>query len=114
MFAVTIELYFLCSRKSGAVTGDQVWRMPLATLYNDMVKDSLLADVTNSTKQKEAGSCTAAAFLSQFVKCDQWAHLDIASVMENTNHVKYMPNGMSGRPTRTLIQFCKQYFPEIK
>jgi len=107
----TTNKLFETLKKAGAVTGDQVWRMPLSSYYTDMVKDSLLADVTNSTKKKGAGSCTAAAFLSQFVKCDHWMHLDIAGVMENKNDVKYLPPGMSGRPTRTLIHFCKQYFP---
>ena len=53
----------------------------------------------------EAGSCTAAAFLHEFVSCKHWAHLDIAGVMENTDHVLYLGKGMSGRPTRTLIKY---------
>lgn len=40
----------------------------------------------------------------EFVSCDHWAHLDIAGVMENKDEVPYLGNGMSGRPTRTLVK----------
>ena len=39
--------------------------------------------------------------------CPNWMHLDIAGVMHNTSDVKYIPAGMAGRPTRTLIEFLK-------
>ena len=53
----------------------------------------------------QGGSCTAAAFLQQFVSCKHWAHLDIAGVMSNSDQVPYLSKGMAGRPTRTIIQF---------
>ena len=52
------------------------------------------------------GACTAAAFLQEFVTAKHWAHLDIAGVMTNKDEVPYLRKGMSGRPTRTLIEFA--------
>lgn len=37
---------------------------------------------------------------------DHWAHLDIAGVMINKDEVPYLRKGMSGRPTRTLVEFA--------
>lgn len=52
------------------------------------------------------GACTAAAFLQEFVTSGHWAHLDIAGVMSNKDEVPYLRKGMSGRPTRTLVEFA--------
>lgn len=52
------------------------------------------------------GACTAAAFLREFVTVPHWAHLDIAGVMSNKDEVPYLRKGMSGRPTRTLVEFA--------
>ena len=48
----------------------------------------------------------AAAFLGEFVENTEWAHIDIAGVMDNNNEeVPYLSSGMSGRPTRTFLKF---------
>ncbi|BFY99051.1 hypothetical protein BsWGS_02091 [Bradybaena similaris] len=95
-------------QKAGAVTGDRVWRMPLFKYYTSQMTDSDLADLNNIGKKvRQGGSCTAAAFLQEFVQTDQWVHLDMAGVMSNTDDVPYLGKGMSGRPTRTLVQFLE-------
>ncbi|XP_007517924.1 cytosol aminopeptidase [Erinaceus europaeus] len=86
-------------------TGDRVWRMPLFEHYTRQVVDCQLADVNNIGKYRSAGACTAAAFLKEFVTHPKWAHLDIAGVMTNKDEVPYLRKGMTGRPTRTLIEF---------
>ncbi|XP_077992292.1 cytosol aminopeptidase-like [Glandiceps talaboti] len=92
--------------RAGIETGDRLWRMPLFQHYTEQVTKSQLADVNNiGTAGRAAGSCTAAAFLREFVSCDDWAHIDMAGVMENKSEVPYLGKGMSGRPTRTLIEF---------
>lgn len=55
---------------------------------------------------RSGGACTAAAFLREFVTSSHWAHLDIAGVMSNKDEVPYLRKGMSGRPTRTLVEFA--------
>ncbi|KAK7110494.1 hypothetical protein V1264_014354 [Littorina saxatilis] len=95
---------------SGASTGDRLWRMPLFKLYSNHVTDSQLADLNNIGKYaRAAGSCTAAAFLKEFVTNKHWVHLDIAGVMMNRDEVPYLGKGMSGRPTRTIVEFLHRY-----
>uniref|UniRef100_A0A673FYT6 Cytosol aminopeptidase n=1 Tax=Sinocyclocheilus rhinocerous TaxID=307959 RepID=A0A673FYT6_9TELE len=89
------------------ITGDRVWRMPLFQHYTKQITESALADLNNIGKySRSGGACTAAAFLREFVTADHWAHLDIAGVMTNKDEVPYLRKGMSGRPTRTLVEFA--------
>ncbi|XP_071512966.1 cytosol aminopeptidase-like isoform X3 [Panulirus ornatus] len=89
--------------RAGTISGDRVWRMPLWKHYSSQILDYGQADVNNVGKYSRAGgSCTAAAFLKEFVTCDHWMHMDIAGVMENKDEVPYLGKGMSGRPTRTV------------
>ncbi|XP_053712536.1 cytosol aminopeptidase [Synchiropus splendidus] len=93
--------------QASVMTGDRVWRMPLFQHYSQQVKDSQLADLNNIGKySRSGGACTAAAFLKEFVTSPHWAHLDIAGVMSNKDEVPYLRKGMSGRPTRTLVEFA--------
>ncbi|XP_077460611.1 cytosol aminopeptidase [Stigmatopora argus] len=93
--------------KASVVTGDRVWRMPLFQHYTRQVTDCQLADLNNIGKySRSGGACTAAAFLREFVTAPHWAHLDIAGVMSNKDEIPYLKKGMSGRPTRTLVEFA--------
>lgn len=66
---------------SGRETGDRVWRMPLFTHYSSQMTDHDGYDLNNLGKGKGGGSCTAAAFLREFVpKNIKWLHLDIAGM----------------------------------
>ena len=70
-------------------TGDRVWQMPLYELYLKQMKESPTADLNNIGGGRAGGACTAAAFLSEFVECEEWAHVDIAGVMDNKKEVPY-------------------------
>jgi len=59
-------------------TGERIWPLPCDDEYVEIMK-SKIADLKN-TGGRWGGACTAAAFLSQFVKKAKWAHLDIAGV----------------------------------
>lgn len=93
---------------AGGVTGDRVWRFPLWKHYTKQIAENAAYDLNNIGKGKGGGSCTAAAFLKEFVpeKTD-WLHLDIASVMGPDDSAPYLGKGMTGRPTRTLIEFVE-------
>ncbi len=55
---------------------DPVWRMPLWSGYDDMLK-SEVADIANSSEGGMAGAVTAALFLRKFVPDKTpWVHLD--------------------------------------
>lgn len=102
---------FKTIHEAGVHTGDRVWRMPLFNLYKDQVTNSQLADLNNISKVgPKGGSCTAAVFLSEFVKCPNWIHIDIAGVMESNDEYAYYARGMSGRIVRTLFYFVNNHF----
>jgi aminopeptidase len=87
-------------------TGDRVWQMPMFNLYLEQMKKSPTADLNNiGGGGRGGGACTAAAFLGEFVENSEWAHVDIAGVMDNKSEVAYLSAGMSGRPTRTFLKF---------
>ncbi|XP_076759280.1 cytosol aminopeptidase-like [Xylocopa sonorina] len=97
-------------RDAGILTGDRMWRFPLWQHFtDDMTKKVKSADIKNVAGTKAGGACTAAAFLREFISNDTpWMHLDIAGVMgPGSDKLPYLPSGMKGRPTRTLIQFLQ-------
>lgn len=110
VFSNNTEL-FEAIKKSGTLSGDRAWRLPLWKYFTDKVaKAEKTADLNNISKSTKAGSCSAAAFLREFVDSKMpWMHLDIAGVMSasDSGH-PYIPSGMSGRPTRTIITFLQQ------
>lgn len=84
---------------AGKATGDRVWEMPLWEEYQEQLKSNF-ADLAN-IGGKEAGSITAATFLSAFCKKYHWAHLDIAGVAWESGTQK----GATGRPVSLLTQY---------
>lgn len=79
---------------------------------NACVTDYEAYDLNNISKSpKGGGSCTAAAFLREFVKKETpWVHLDIAPVMGYTTDQPYLGDGMHGRPLRTVYQLIVQNY----
>ncbi|KAL4070318.1 cytosol aminopeptidase family, catalytic domain-containing protein [Scleroderma citrinum] len=100
---------------AGEVEYDRFWRMPLDEDYGPQINSSN-ADLCNSGG-KPAGACTAALFLKSFVDgiegkngaepSVQWAHVDIAGVMEFTRPTAYQEKGMTGRPVRAFVEFAR-------
>lgn len=63
---------------SGKATGELVWPMPIIDFHKEDMKGRV-GDLKNiGSPNTGAGSCTAGAFLSNFVGECAWAHLDIA------------------------------------
>jgi aminopeptidase len=95
--------------KAGKTSGDLFWRMPMDDVYLKDIKSNV-ADLRNvGAPGSGAGSSTAAIFLQQFVDKDYkggFAHIDIAGSMHGKDVGMDSP-GMTGRPTRGLIQFLK-------
>jgi len=93
---------------AGAKAGDPFWRMPLDDVFSEQIKSSV-ADLKN-VGGKGAGSCTAAIFLKQFIPKDsgiQFAHIDIAGVMHHSSPTATLSAGMSGRPTRAIVNYFR-------
>ncbi|KAH8235088.1 hypothetical protein KR032_008756 [Drosophila birchii] len=97
-------------QSAGAVTGDRVWRLPLWHYYKKQVTDNLCYDISN-TGRGLASSCLAAAVLHELVPCVDWAHLDTRGTGLQSMYglIPYLTKKtMTGRPTRTLVQFLYQ------
>jgi len=84
---------------AGKSAGDRAWHMPLWDEYQPQLKSNF-ADMAN-IGGREAGTITAACFLSRFTKKYRWAHLDIAGVAWKGGSEK----GATGRPVSLLTQF---------
>ena len=82
---------------AGQAVHDRLWRMPLWDDYQKQLK-SAFADMKN-IGGREAGSITAACFLSRFAKAFPWAHLDIAGTAYRSG------KGSTGRPVAALFEF---------
>ncbi|KAN0022559.1 hypothetical protein ACTFIU_004757 [Dictyostelium citrinum] len=92
----------------GNISGERLWRMPLIPEYRKQMETSKVADLINAAG-RSGGACCAAGFLKEFITADQsWSHLDIAGVMSSTEDGPYIRKGMTGKPTRTLIEFAKK------
>ncbi|MBK8814949.1 MAG: leucyl aminopeptidase [Methylococcaceae bacterium] len=85
--------------KAGEASCDSVWRLPLWEEYQELLK-SPFADLAN-IGGKDAGTITAACFLSHFTKNFRWAHLDIAGTAWRSGQFK----GATGRPVPLLMQY---------
>ncbi|KAL7737653.1 hypothetical protein ACLKA6_007761 [Drosophila palustris] len=97
-------------RKAGSITGDRIWRMPLFRYFREIVTNNSTYDMSNCGRGP-ASSCLAAAVMHSLVPCLDWAHLDIRGTGMTTevNPLPYLLEGcMTGRPTRTVIQFMYQ------
>ncbi len=85
--------------QAGQTSGDRAWQLPLWEEYQKQL-DSPFADMAN-VGGREAGSVTAACFLSRFTKGYKWAHLDIAGTAWRSTNKK----GATGRPVPLLVQY---------
>jgi leucyl aminopeptidase len=86
-------------RNAGQRSGDRVWQLPLWEEYQDQLKSNF-ADMAN-IGGREAGTITAACFLSRFAEKLKWAHLDIAGTAWESGDNK----GATGRPVPLLSQY---------
>ncbi|OUS24851.1 leucyl aminopeptidase [Gammaproteobacteria bacterium 45_16_T64] len=81
-------------------TQDAVWQLPMGEEYMRQL-DSPFADMAN-IGGRNAGTITAACFLSRFTEDYPWAHLDIAG----TAWISAGPKkGATGRPVPLLTQY---------
>ncbi len=89
--------------EAGERVGDRCWQLPLWEEYQKQL-DTNFADIAN-IGGRDAGTITAACFLSRFAKKFHWAHLDIAGTAWLTGKNK----GATGRPVPLMVDFfCNQ------
>ena len=81
---------------AGDHANDRMWRMPIWDEYQAALK-SPVADMKN-VGGREAGSITAACFLSRFANDIPWAHVDVAGPA-------FRAKKSTGRPLGALFQY---------
>jgi leucyl aminopeptidase len=86
-------------KEAGNTALDTVWQLPLDDEYDELLKSNF-ADMAN-IGGREAGTVTAACFLSRFTKDYRWAHLDIAGTAWDSG----LKKGATGRPVPLLTQY---------
>lgn len=90
-------------KQIAALSGENVWQMPILEELKDNLK-SEIADMKN-TGGRNAGTSTAAWFLSNFTKSKSWLHLDIAGTAYLDKSNKETLSGPTGVMIRSLINY---------
>lgn len=91
---------------AGVLSGERLWRMPLASEYRDLIKGAV-ADIKN-TGGPWGGAITAALFLKEFVpESAKWAHIDIAGPAFAEGARSHIHKGGVGFGVRTLIRYLQ-------
>lgn len=94
-----IDNFINCSK----LAGENTWQMPIL----EEMKDNLKSDIADfkNTGGRNAGTSTAAWFLSNFTKSKSWLHIDIAGTAYLEKSNKETLSGPTGVMIRTLINY---------
>ncbi|NWF36249.1 leucyl aminopeptidase [Mariprofundus sp. KV] len=93
-------------KRSGDYTHDRVWELPMFEEYQEQIKSDI-ADIRN-IGGREAGTITAACFLSRFVDDIPWAHLDIAGTAWNMKGSDICAKGGTGAGVRLVMDYLSR------
>jgi len=93
-------------KASGDHTHDRVWELPLFDEYQEQIK-SHIADIRN-IGGRDAGTITAACFLSRFVDDIPWAHLDIAGTAWDMKGTDISARGATGAGVRLVVDYLRR------
>jgi leucyl aminopeptidase len=91
---------------AGDETGELVWRLPLHAEYKELTKGTV-ADLTNASAKRKAGTIYAGSFLEEFVGETPWAHVDIAGTAWDVGR-EYTGNDASGFGVRLLVALARR------
>jgi leucyl aminopeptidase len=86
-------------------TGELAWRLPLHPEYKELTKGSV-ADLTNASAKRKAGTIYAGSFLEEFVDGRPWVHLDIAGTAWDMGR-EYVGKGPTGFGVRLLVDLAR-------
>jgi leucyl aminopeptidase len=91
--------------KAATQTGELAWRLPLHPEFKELTKGTI-ADLTNASAKRKAGTIYAGSFLEEFVDGKPWVHLDIAGTAWDTGR-EYVGKGPTGYGVRLLIALAQ-------
>jgi leucyl aminopeptidase len=90
---------------AGERTGELAWRLPLHPEYKELTRGTV-ADLTNASAKRKAGTIYAGSFLEEFVGETPWAHVDIAGTAWDVGR-EYTGNDASGYGVRLLVELAR-------
>jgi leucyl aminopeptidase len=90
---------------AGRTTGELAWRLPLHAEYKELMKGTV-ADLSNVSSKRKAGTITAASFLEEFVGETPWAHVDIAGTAWDVGR-EYTGDDANGFGVRLLVELAR-------
>jgi leucyl aminopeptidase len=90
---------------AGERTGELAWRLPLHPEFKELTKGTV-ADLTNASSKRKAGTIYAGSFLEEFVDGKPWVHLDIAGTAWDVGR-EYVGKGPTGYGVRLLIDLAR-------
>jgi leucyl aminopeptidase len=93
-------------REAAEQTGELAWRLPLHDEYKEITKGKV-ADLTNASSGRKAGTIYAASFLEEFVDDKPWVHLDIAGTAWDVGRA-YVGKGPTGFGVRLLVELARE------
>jgi leucyl aminopeptidase len=91
--------------EAGDDTGELLWRLPLHEEYKEITKGSV-ADLTNASSKRKAGTIYAGSFLEEFTDDKPWVHLDIAGTAWDQGRA-YVGSGPTGFGVRLLVDLAR-------
>ncbi|MGH2956980.1 MAG: leucyl aminopeptidase [Solirubrobacterales bacterium] len=86
-------------------SGELAWRLPLHPEYKELTKGTV-ADLTNASAKRKAGTIYAGSFLEEFVDGKPWAHIDIAGTAWDVGR-EYVGKGPTGFGVRLLVELAR-------
>lgn len=89
--------------ETSKLSAENTWQMPILEELKDNLKSDI-ADMKN-TGGRNAGTSTAAWFLSNFTKSNSWLHIDIAGTAYIDKSNKETLSGPTGVMIRSLINY---------
>jgi len=92
--------------EAGGTTGELVWRLPLHPEYKE-ITTGRVADLTNASEKRKAGTIYAGSFLEEFVDGTPWAHIDIAGTAWDVGR-PYTGDAASGYGVRLLVEIARR------
>ncbi len=84
--------------------GESLWHMPVDDEYREQLKSGY-ADIAN-IGGRAGGSCTAAAFIKDWVEDTPWVHLDIAYTAYMDDIKPHSAKGATGFGVRTFVELA--------
>ncbi len=94
-------------REAGNAAGEPLWELPLVKDYGEELQSNV-ADLRNVGTSGNAGTIICALFLSEFVTCPSWAHLDLSGVAFTNRAIPLSPPGAVGFGVRTLLRYLRE------